>query len=61
MAAEHVQSPTDYIVHHLEHAKVGEGFWTWHVDTLVMSALLAIVVGFVFWRAARQATAGVPS
>ena len=59
--AEHVQSPTDYIVHHLTHSTVGEGFWTWHIDTLVMSALLAFVVGFFFWRAARQATEGVPS
>jgi len=61
MASEHVQSPTDYIVHHLTHNAVGSGFWTWHVDTLAMSAVLAVIVGFVFWRAARQATAGVPS
>lgn len=61
MASEHVQSPTDYIVHHLTHNTVGTGFWTWHVDTLAMSAALAVIVGFVFWRAAAQATAGVPS
>ncbi|MEY4761333.1 MAG: hypothetical protein RLZZ200_1189 [Pseudomonadota bacterium] len=61
MASEHVQSPTEYIVHHLTHNSVGSGFWTWHVDTLAMSAVLAVIVGFVFWRAARQATAGVPS
>ena len=61
MASEHGQSPTDYIVHHLEHNAVGSGFWTWHIDTLAVSALLACVVGFVFWRAARGATAGVPS
>lgn len=68
MAAEHVAehgsshgtSPTDYILHHLTHLKVGEGFWTWHIDTLIMSALLAIIVGWVFWAAARKATAGVP-
>lgn len=59
-AAEHGTSPTDYIVHHLTHLKVGEGFWTWHVDTLFMSALLAVIVAFVFWRAARQASTGVP-
>ncbi len=65
MASEHgsghAPSPTEYITHHLEHLKVGEGFWTWHVDTLFMSALLAGVVGFVFWLAARRASAGVPS
>jgi F-type H+-transporting ATPase subunit a len=61
MASEHGQSPTEYIVHHLEHNAVGSGFWTWHIDTLAVSALLAFVVGFVFWRAARGATVGVPS
>jgi F-type H+-transporting ATPase subunit a len=58
--AEHGTSPTDYIVHHLTHLQVGEGFWTWHLDTLFMSALLAVVVGWVFWAAARRATSGVP-
>ncbi len=58
--AEHGTTPTDYIVHHLTHLKVGEGFWTWHVDTLLMSASLAVLVGWVFWAAARRANAGVP-
>ncbi len=61
MAVEHGESPTDYILHHLTHLKTGAGFWTWHVDTLLMSAALAAVVGFVFWLGARRATAGVPS
>lgn len=65
MAAEHAAptggpSPTEYILHHLTHYKVGEGFWTWHVDTLFMSALLAIVIGGIFFMAARRATSGVP-
>jgi len=58
--AEHGTTPTDYIVHHLTHLKVGEGFWTWHIDTLLMSASLAVLVGWVFWAAARRANAGVP-
>lgn len=58
--AEHGTTPTDYIVHHLTHLKVGEGFWTWHVDTLLMSAALAILVGWVFRAAARRASSGVP-
>ena len=61
MAAEQGQSPTEYIVHHMTHNSVGVGFWTWHVDTLVMSAILAFIVGFVLWRAARGATEGVPT
>ncbi len=63
MAEEHggSPSPTDYIVHHLSHNAVGQGFWTWHIDTLIMSALLAAVVAWFLRRAAKQATAGVPS
>ena len=65
MAAEHgaehaAPSATDYITHHMTHYTVGEGFWAFHVDTLVMSAALAIIVMFVFGMAARQATVGVP-
>ncbi|HWL63318.1 MAG TPA: F0F1 ATP synthase subunit A [Steroidobacteraceae bacterium] len=65
MAAEHgaeqaAPSATDYIDHHMTHFNVGEGFWSFHVDTLVMSAVLALIVMFVFGRAARQATSGVP-
>ena len=58
--AEHGTTPTDYIVHHLTHLKVGEGFWTFHLDTLLMSAVLAVLVGWVFRAAARRASAGVP-
>lgn len=65
MASEHgAQSPTDYIVHHLEHhtVSIGEGwFWKLHVDTLFMAAALAFIIAFVLWRAARSATTGVPS
>ena len=63
MASEHGhgETPTDYIVHHLTHLKVGEGFWTWHVDTLFMSALLAAITGFFLYLGARKvaASAGV--
>jgi F-type H+-transporting ATPase subunit a len=55
MAAQHGESPTEYIAHHLTHLKVGSGFWTWHVDTLFMSALLAFAVSFILWFAARRA------
>jgi F-type H+-transporting ATPase subunit a len=55
MAVEHGESPTEYIAHHLTHLKVGSGFWTWHVDTLFMSSLLAFAVSFILWFAARGA------
>ena len=63
MAAQY-QNPSEYIGHHLTFlAKpVGEGgFWTLHLDTLIVSILLGFVgLGF-FWWIARGATAGVPT
>jgi F-type H+-transporting ATPase subunit a len=50
----------EYISHHLVNHHVGHGFWTFHLDTLIMSGLVGIVVfGLLAW-AARNATAGVP-
>ena len=63
-AAGQELTPTSYIGHHLTflHKPIGEGaFWAVHVDTLVMSLLLAVIgLGFLWW-VARGATAGVPS
>ena len=60
MAAANGESPTDYITHHLTHLKVGSGFWTWHIDTLLMSSLLAFVLGLLFFIAARRAQTDKP-
>jgi F-type H+-transporting ATPase subunit a len=60
MAGEAPESSTAYITHHLTHFKVGEGFWTWHIDTMFMSILLGLVTIALFYSAARKATAGVP-
>ena len=37
---------TDYIVHHLTNLRVGEGFWTLHLDTLFFSITLG---GLFLW------------
>jgi len=58
--AGHGESPTDYIVHHLTHLKVGSGFWTFHVDTLLISASLAVIVGALLVSAARVKSQGAP-
>jgi F-type H+-transporting ATPase subunit a len=63
MAAGKELAPADYIQHHLTFftKQVGDGgFWTLHVDSLVVSILLGIVgLGFIWWIV-RGATAGVP-
>ncbi len=62
-AAEHAAGPansTEYIAHHLTHLKVGEGFWSLHVDTIFMSVLLGLVTLAIFYPAARKATGRRP-
>ena len=39
---------TGYIVHHLTPLSVGEGFWTFHLDTLFFSVLLGSQSNVVF-------------
>ncbi|MCB1914325.1 MAG: F0F1 ATP synthase subunit A [Rhodocyclaceae bacterium] len=62
---------TEYITHHLtnlkwcsEAAKVDghcHGFWTLHLDTLLVSGILGLVVFGFLAKIASRATAGVPS
>jgi F-type H+-transporting ATPase subunit a len=63
MAAGKELNASDYIGHHLTFlAKpIGDGgFWTLHVDTLLVSVLLGFVgVGFIWW-VVKGATSGVP-
>src|SRR4030065_1256600 len=55
------QTTTEYIQHHLTNLHVGEGFWALHLDTLIVSALLGLIVFGAMWLLTRKATAGVPS
>ena len=63
MAAGTELTPTEYIGHHLTHATktLGDGgFWTLHLDSLIVSIILGFVgMGFVWW-VVKGATAGVP-
>ena len=64
MATEHELTPSGYISHHLSNnaVPVGDGgFWTLHVDTLGMSAILGVIVFGLLWLAARGVTSGVPN
>lgn len=66
MTAE-VQAPTasEYIVHHLQHLqnikqKFIVDFSVVNVDSIVIGLIIGIVSLYFFWRAARNATSGVP-
>jgi F-type H+-transporting ATPase subunit a len=58
-------NPTEYIQGHLTHlaAPIGDGggFWTLHVDSVVMAMLIGIVSFGFLWAVVRKATSGVPS
>ena len=63
MAAGKELNPSDYIQHHLTFytKQVGDGgFWTLHVDSLVVSILLGIVGLGIVWWIVKGATSGVP-
>jgi F-type H+-transporting ATPase subunit a len=64
MAAEgEAGGMTGYIKHHLEHLTVSVGdspFMTLNIDSIFFKLLLAAIFLFVFIRAARRATPGVP-
>jgi F-type H+-transporting ATPase subunit a len=65
MAAGKELDPTEYIGHHLTHDAlpfIGDGgFWTIHLDSLVVAILLGFVgIGLIWW-VVRGATSGVPN
>ncbi len=53
-------SPTEYIGHHLEHWRVGEGFWAINVDTVLVSIVSGIIFLALFYAISRKVTSGVP-
>lgn len=61
MASGEALTASEYITHHLTNLKIGQGFWTFHLDTLLVSGLLGLVVFLGMASLASRATAGVPS
>jgi len=61
MAESGAPTSSEYIVHHLTNLHVGKGFWTFHLDTLIVSGLLGLVVFGFMLLLARKASNGVPS
>src|SRR5258706_510575 len=54
------QTTSEYIAHHLTNLHVGHGFWTFHLDTLLISGVVGLLVFCAMGYAARRATSGVP-
>jgi len=47
----------DYINHHLTHVKIGSGFWTFHVDTLLVSIMIGVfILGFFYFIATKASS-----
>src|SRR5512147_1515150 len=59
-AANGELTATSYITHHLTNLKVGSGFWTFHLDTLLVSGILGLIVFGSLAVIASRATSGVP-
>ena len=59
--AHAAEGATGYIIHHLTPLTVGEGFWTFHLDTLFFSVVLGAIFLLVFKKVADNVTTGVPS
>ena len=62
MASEPQGGLTEYISHHLQfwRATPNGGFWSFHIDSIVVSLVLGVLFSGWFWMKARKATSGVP-
>lgn len=50
----------EYIQHHLTNHHIGEGFWTFNLDTIVISLLLGALIIFVSARLGKRLETGTP-
>ncbi len=50
----------EYIQHHLTNNHIGEGFWTFNLDTIVVSLLLGALIIFVAARLGKRLETGTP-
>jgi F-type H+-transporting ATPase subunit a len=63
MSSEAAPTANEYIGHHLQNLAVSVGdtpFWTLHLDTLIVSGIVGLLLFGLMWFSARRATAGVP-
>ncbi len=60
MSTEGPANSSEYVIHHLTNLHAGEGFWSVHVDSLVISVILGTLFITIFRLAAVRATSDVP-
>ena len=53
-------NPVEYISHHLQPLSVGNGFWTFNLDTMFFSILIALSVMFVSYNVGKNITSSEP-
>ncbi len=53
--------PTGYIQHHLHPFQMGDGFWTFNVDTLFFGLLTALLIMWASYALGKRLTSDVPS
>jgi len=54
-------NPVVYIQHHLTNLSVGEGFWTFNIDTLFFGIILAVFIGWIAKKVGDNLDPDVPS
>lgn len=60
MSAGAINTPQEYIGHHLTHLQIGTGFWSVNIDSIFFSVVLGVVFLAIFRKVAKNATSGVP-
>ncbi|GAB6039950.1 F0F1 ATP synthase subunit A [Endothiovibrio diazotrophicus] len=61
MHAPATDNPVTYIQHHLTNWHVGEGFWTWNIDTLLFGGLIALLLMVTAYLVGRNLDPDKPS
>ncbi|KFK92092.1 MULTISPECIES: F0F1 ATP synthase subunit A [unclassified Serratia (in: enterobacteria)] len=60
MSAGAINTPQEYIGHHLTHLQIGTGFWSINVDSMFFSVVLGVIFLAIFRKVAKNVTSGVP-
>lgn len=55
-----MKHPDAFVSDHLQNLTIGHGFWSLHLDTLIVGWVLAALIVAVGWGLGRRLTVGVP-